>query len=763
MKLVAACAFGLEAIVKRELIALGHQDAKVEQPGRIAFEGDWAAVARANLWLRVADRILIEVQRFAAPDFDALFETVKAFDWSHHLPVDANFPVNGRSRLSQLTSVPAVQRSVKRALVESLLRTHATDTLDESGSLYKIEVALLKDEAAITIDTTGDSLHKRGYRMLTGNAPIKETLGAAMVDLSVWKPSRPLVDPFCGTGTIPIEAALIGMNIAPGINRDFSFGAWSVVPEGCLDSAREEARALERRDTELQITGTDRDEAALEMARFHAKKAGVADKIHFQQKSFDDFRTKREYGCIITNPPYGERLEDTRKLLPLYKSIPMVVQRMPTWSLFVITNMPGFQGLVQKSATRRRKLFNGRIECIYYQYLGPRPPRDGIGAVDTSEPIIDDSPVEAGSEDVVNESAVNEDAIDRSSPDSDPIVEASVEPSVEAKRKPEAQPVFGGLQPKDHEQAELFRSRLLKRARHLRRWPARRDIHCFRLYERDIPEIPLVVDRYGDSLHIAQYERPSDRDLARDAAWLDLMKKTAASALDIPIKRVHSKRRLKDQQYQRMDTQGKLMEVTECGLKFLVNLVDYVDTGLFLDHRSLRNKVRELSEGKDFLNLFAYTGSFSVYAAAGGAKSTTTVDLSSNYLEWAERNMQVNGFGDSAKHQFFPADTMSFLNEIARSPQQRFDLAVVDPPTFSNSKRTGVDDWDVQQDHVELLRRVRLVMRDGGTVFFSTNFRRFKLDEAAIEGFSIREITTQTIPEDFRNKRIHRCWQMKCV
>ncbi len=220
MKLIAACAFGLEALVKRELLALGYT-ANVEQPGRVCFDGDWKAVCRANLWLRTADRVLIELLQFAAPDFGALFDTVKEFDWSQYLPADAQFPVNGRSRLSQLTSVPAVQRSVKKAIVESLQRTHHTQTLPESGAEYPIEVALLDDVATITLDTTGASLHKRGYRKLNAEAPLKETLAAALVDLSVWHPDRLLVDPFCGSGTIPIEAALIGLNIAPGLYRIF--------------------------------------------------------------------------------------------------------------------------------------------------------------------------------------------------------------------------------------------------------------------------------------------------------------------------------------------------------------------------------------------------------------------------------------------------------------------------------------------------------------------------------------------------------------
>lgn len=746
LKLTAACAFGLEAIVKRELISLGF-DPRVEQPGRISFDGDWNSVAIANVWLRTADRILIEVQKFQAADFDTLYDTVKAFDWSKLLPPDAHFPVTGRSRLSQLTSVPAVQRSVKRAVVESLKHFHQTDVLPEDGPTYKIDVALLKDEATLTIDTTGPSLHKRGYRKLTGSAPLKETLAAALVILSVWNPERVLLDPFCGTGTIPIEAALIGLNIAPGLNRDFSFCHWPNIPASVLSHVKRDAVSAQCRDRNLTIMGTDIDSDALEMARFHARKAGVENQIHFQQKAFEDFRSKREYGCVVTNPPYGERLEDTEDLLPLYQSIPMVLQRVPTWSLFLLTNMPRFEGIVQRTANRRRKLFNGRIECTYFQFLGPRPPKS-----QSRQAHSQNQPSNIPKE--INAAAPTE----KLEPQ-----QGGPKPPARRKADPEkAPPVFGGLRDQDRQQAELFRNRLVKRARHLRRWPTRRNINCFRLYERDIPEIPLVVDRYGDSLHITRYDRPHDRDLARDAAWLELMQKTAAATLEIPIHKVFVKHRHQErQQHSKVDSRKRMNEVQEGDLKFLVNLSDYIDTGLFLDHRNLRRMVREQAAGKDFLNLFAYTGSFTVNAASGNAQSTTTVDLSKNYLDWAQENLKLNGL-DGPQHQFIAQDTIQFLKLIASDPQRRYDLAVVDPPTFSNSKRTE-SDWDVQRQHVELLNLTQQVMRPGGVVFFSTNYRRFKLEASQLRGLDYREISKQTVPEDFRNKRIHRCWQMKVL
>jgi 23S rRNA (guanine2445-N2)-methyltransferase / 23S rRNA (guanine2069-N7)-methyltransferase len=321
------------------------------------------------------------------------------------------------------------------------------------------------------------------------------------------------------------------------------------------------------------------------------------------------------------------------------------------------------------------------------------------------------------------------------------------------------QPVFGGLTDKAREQAELFRNRLQKRARHLRRWPEKQGITCFRLYERDIPEVPLVVDRYEDHLHISEYERPHERDLGQHADWLDLMARTAGEALEIDRRKIFLKRRSRQRgssQHEHLDQRRYEITVREGGLQFIVNLSDYVDTGLFLDHRITRSMVRDAARGANFLNLFGYTGSFTVYAAAGAAAQTTTVDWSNTYLDWAERNMALNGF-TGQQHRFVRSDARDFLRQLPANVV--YDLAVVDPPTFSNSKRTD-DDWEIQSGHVEILNGLLRHMKPGGVIFFSTNSRRFKLDEAALATDQIREISRQTVPPDFRNRRIHRCWRI---
>jgi 23S rRNA (guanine2445-N2)-methyltransferase / 23S rRNA (guanine2069-N7)-methyltransferase len=765
LDLIATSAVGLEAVVARELKALGYES-KTLQTGRILFRGDETALCRANLWLRAADRVLVRLGAFEAKDFGQLFDQTYALPWEAWLGADAAFPVNGRSVKSQLSSVPACQKIVKKAIVEKLKAKYGGAWLPETGPQYTVEVALLDDVATLTLDTSGAGLHKRGYRTLVGEAQLKETMAAALVMLSFWRPERQLVDPFCGSGTIPIEAALIGRNMAPGLNRSFAAESWPAIAAEHWQRARQEAREAILPDLPLRIIGTDISEDALSLARYHAEQAGVAEQVHFQQRDFHDLTSKKEYGCVICNPPYGERLGDHDDLEDLYRAMPTVLRRLKTWSHYVLTAYPDFEALVGRKADRRRKLYNARIECTYYQFYGPKPgtylapdavqPRDeeerGAGS---SERGAEDMLASGGRQPLGRLEAPGEPDADERGTRS---AERGAETAKQMSRVAVARPAFGGLSAKSREQGELFARRLAARARHLRRWP-KRGITCYRLYDRDIPEIPLAVDRYEDCLHLAEYERPHDRTPGEHADWLDLMARTAAKTLEVSPANVFMKRRERQRgtaQYERFAEAGHALEVNEGGLKFRVNLSDYLDTGLFLDHRITRSMVRDQAAGKRFLNLFGYTGSFTVYAAVGGAATTTTVDLSNTYLEWARDNLHLNGLL-GRQHRFVRDDALSFLK--FHPPGLLYDLAVVDPPTFSNSKKTD-DVWDIQRDHAELLNRLVALMAPGGVIFFSTNSRRFKLAESELTGLAIREISRQTVPEDFRNERIHRCWRM---
>jgi putative N6-adenine-specific DNA methylase len=374
-ELIASATFGLEAIVAREVKRLGYEDVKVEN-ARVTFRGDESAICRSNLWLRSADRVFIKMGEFKALTFEELFEKTKALPWGDILPENANFPVEGKSIKSKLFSVPNCQAIVKKAIVEKMKKKYKREWFEEDGPRFTIEVGLLKDIATLTIDTSGAGLHKRGYREAASEAPLKETLAAAMVDLSFWNPDRILMDPFCGSGTIPIEAAMIGRNMAPGLRRKFASEDWPMIPKKLWSQAREEAEEAIDRSKDFRILASDIDGRVLRTARNNARLAGVEDFIAFQTLPVSEIRSRKKYGCIITNPPYGERIGEKKEVEQLYREMGQVFGQLDTWSFYVITSHEGFEGLFGRRADRKRKLYNGRLKVDYYQFYGPRPPRD---------------------------------------------------------------------------------------------------------------------------------------------------------------------------------------------------------------------------------------------------------------------------------------------------------------------------------------------------------------------------------------------------
>lgn len=373
IELIATTSFGLEAVVAREIRALGYQP--TIEDARVTFTGDEAAICQANLWLRAADRVQVKVGAFGARTFEELFEGTKTLPWEDWIPQGAAFPVRGKAVRSQLHHVPSCQSIVKKAIVERLKRGRAKGWLEESGPEHAVEVALLKDTATLTLDTSGAGLHRRGYRTSNAEAPLRETLAAALVLLSDWVPDRVLADPLCGSGTIPIEAAMIGLNLAPGLHRRFASEEWPRIGKSLWEHARTVARESVAADRDLQILGLDVDPDVLQFARAHARKAGVAGSIHFQALPISQFRSRQKFGCAIMNPPYGERIGDETTVSRLYKEMGQVFSALDTWSVYVITSHKEFESLYGKRANRKRKLYNGRIECTYYQFFGPRPPR----------------------------------------------------------------------------------------------------------------------------------------------------------------------------------------------------------------------------------------------------------------------------------------------------------------------------------------------------------------------------------------------------
>jgi len=377
IQLIATSTFGIEAVVGRELKKLGYDDQAIEN-GKVTFSGDEKAICRANLWLRSADRVHLKMGEFKALTFEELFQQTKALPWDEWIPEDAEFPVDGKSIDSKLFSVSDCQAIVKKAIVEKMKEKYKREWFDETGPKYRIEVGLLKDMATLTIDTSGVGLHKRGYRKLVSGAPLKETLAAAMIQISRWNKDRILIDPFCGSGTIPIEAALIGKNIAPGMKREFAAEKFPQISENLWKEAREEAYDLANFDQELRIHGSDIDEHVMSLARYHAKEAGVESSIHLQRLPVADIKSRYKYGFIICNPPFGERLGETDEVEDLYKEMGPIFRSLDSWSYYVLTSNQDFEKLFGRRADKKRKLYNGRIMCNYYQFFGPPPTREKL-------------------------------------------------------------------------------------------------------------------------------------------------------------------------------------------------------------------------------------------------------------------------------------------------------------------------------------------------------------------------------------------------
>lgn len=382
---VATCSLGLEAVVARELLALGITDTRTEN-GNVTFTGGPEELCRANLWLRSADRVWLRLGEFPAATFEELFQGTKALPWPDLLPRDAEFPVDAHTHHSQLTSLPALQRTVKKAVVEAMQGQYRLDRFEETGARFPIRAFLVRDRCAIMVDTSGSGLHRRGYRTLNAPAPLRETLAAGLVQLSYWRPDRLLVDPFCGSGTIPIEAAMIGLKRAPGLRREFASEAWPLVGRKRWVAARQEAEDLFDRTTTLDILGFDVDPEVLGLARLHLRQSGLEGRgIYFQQQPVAEFRTGRTHGVLITNPPYGERMLERREAEELYRQLGRVTADLPTWSLYILSSHPDFARHFHQRVTRRRKLYNALIPCTYYQIPGPPPPKAVQGEAPKAE------------------------------------------------------------------------------------------------------------------------------------------------------------------------------------------------------------------------------------------------------------------------------------------------------------------------------------------------------------------------------------------
>ncbi|WP_239952533.1 bifunctional 23S rRNA (guanine(2069)-N(7))-methyltransferase RlmK/23S rRNA (guanine(2445)-N(2))-methyltransferase RlmL [Pantoea sp. Z09] len=693
--LFASTARGLEELLKSELDALGAQELQVVQGG-VHFEADDRTMYQSLLWSRLASRILLPLGEFNVYSDLDLYIGAQSIDWTELFGSQHTFVVHFSGTNDSIRNSQFGALRVKDAIVDAFTRQNLPrPNVDREQPDIRINVWLNKDRVSIALDLSGDALHQRGYRQQTGQAPLKENLAAAIVMRSGWQSTTPLLDPMCGSGTLLIEAALIACDRAPGLLRGrWGFTHWRQHNDALWREVKGEAQQRARAGTaaaQARFFGYDSDGRVLEWAQANARRAGVADLFTFARQDVLQLKNPlpgEQRGTVLSNPPYGERLESEPALIALHSQLGRIMkQHFGGWTLSLFSGSPELLSCLQLRAERQFKAKNGPIECVQKNYQLAENSSENGGQI-----------------------------------------------------------------------AEDYANRLRKNLKKLEKWARQEGIACYRLYDADLPEYNVAVDRYGEWVVVQEYAPPKTIDAAKARQRLFDVIGATLSVLELPANRLVLKTRERQKgksQYQKLGEKGDFFEVQEFNARLLVNLTDYLDTGLFLDHRIARQMLGKMSKDKDFLNLFAYTGSASVHAGLGGARSTTTVDMSRTYLEWAERNLRLNGL-TGRQHRLMQADCLGWLRES----NETFDLIFIDPPTFSNSKRME-EDFDVQRDHIMLMRNLKRLLRAGGTVMFSNNKRGFKMDLEGLAslGLKAQDITQKTLSQDFaRNRQIHNCW-----
>lgn len=704
----------LEPLLAEELRGLGAEQLK-ETHGGVGFNGPLALAYRACLWSRLANRVILVLGQFPADSPDELYEAVRSVLWGDHFGLQETFAVDCHLSHSQITHSQFAALKIKDAIVDQFRdRLGARPSVALEQPAVRINAYLYRDQLTLGLDLAGESLHRRGYRQEGVAAPLKENLAAAVLVRAGWpelaRAGGSMLDPMCGSGTLPIEAGLMAADIAPGLRRShWGFLHWQPHEGACWRALLEEAE--ERRAQGLrapfEVQGYDADVTVVRIARANVERAGLRGRVRIECRELASAAppTGACPGLVVVNPPYGERLGVTADLPLLYRRLGDTLKaQFPGWRAALLAGNPELGKRMGLRARRFHSLYNGPIECRLLHF------------------------------DLEPEWFVNEGQGPR------PL--------------PEAERGAG---------AAMLANRLRKNFKQLRRWLQQEDIRCYRLYDADMPEYALAVDVYEGAarwLHVQEYAAPPSID--PKAARLRLREALGVlpEVLEVSPGQLFFKVRRRQRgsaQYERLAEHKRFYEVQEKGCRFWVNFEDYLDTGLFLDHRETRALLRDRSNGQRFLNLFAYTGTATVYAATGGARCTTSVDLSRTYLDWAQRNLVLNGL-EGGRHELIQADCLQWLGRMRG--QRQFDLIFLDPPSFSTSKRMQ-GTLDVQRDHVALIQGAMGLLATGGTLVFSCNLRQFVLDRAALGAFNLRDLSRETLPKDFeRHARSHHCWEM---
>jgi 23S rRNA (guanine2445-N2)-methyltransferase / 23S rRNA (guanine2069-N7)-methyltransferase len=719
MQFFASCPPGVADLTAAELRECGATQAREFRLG-VQFEGSLETAYRACLWSRTASRVLLPLATFPAATPEELYAGVSSVDWSEHVAATGTLAIDFGGSSSGVTHTHFGALKTKDAIVDQFrARTGARPSIDLEQPNIRIDVRLDRDRATLSLDLSGDSLHRRAYRARGVAAPLKENLAAAVLLRSGWPAiaveGGDFVDPMCGSGTLAIEAALMALDIAPGSLRSyFGFIGWRKHDRELWRALHEEARARReaRAATPITLRGYDSDASAVRAANENVERAKLRSFIHIERRELAELTrvSQAPTGLVATNPPYGERIGDQQKLHALYETLgARLREHFEGWKAAVLTGNPPLAKAIGINARRTHTLWNGRIECRLLRFeVAPGEYR-------------------SGERKLLDEAALRE--------------------------RPGAQ---------------MFANRLRKNLKQVQDWARREGVDCYRIYDADMPEYAFAVDHYSDGagerwLVVQEYAAPKTIDVRAARQRRSEALAVIPHVLEIPPERmrVRERRRQKEgAQYEKVAHEREYENVREAPYAFAVNFSDYLDTGLFLDHRLTRRYIGELARGRRFLNLFAYTGTATVYAAGGGAASSTTVDMSRTYIDWAKRNLALNDLA-GPQHGFVQADCLAWLAE-QRDKGRRWDLMFIDPPTHSRSKRME-EDFDVQRDHVRLLQQAAALLAEEGVIVFSSNYTRFKLDLEALHSmFTIEDITKRTIPTDFqRNPRVHSCFVLR--
>ena len=714
LNLLATCPKGIEGLLADELTALGAEPGKTTVAG-VYFSADQATAYRVCLWSRLANRVILLLAREAMIETaEQVRDVVARISWSQHLAPGKTLAVDFHGRSDHIRHTRFGAQTVKDGVVDALqLAGQERPNVDTKTPDLRIYAHLHRANLSLGIDLSGESLHRRGYRRDVGHAPLKENLAAALLVRAGWperaKAGEPLIDPLCGAGTLLIEAALMAADQAPNLNRErFGFHGWAGHQEAVWSELKREAEArasIGRKRCKTELMGFDQSPAALTAAKSNAMRAGIPALITLHGQSLAQLTRPEtltaEQGLLITNPPYGERLGELPELVQLYAQLGEKAKALfPGWTLAMFTGNPDLGHRLGLRAHKQYALKNGALDAkLLLMEIGsvrPAPQQSG-------------EPSEVG-----------------------------VAPQASSTAKPAVS-----------ENAQMFANRLAKNQKRLKKWLKQSGETCYRIYDADMPEYALAVDRYGDRVHVQEYAAPSSVNPAQAQKRLFDALEVLPEALGVDPSKIYVKRRERQTgaaQYQKREASGERFEVQEGSARLWVNLRDYLDTGLFLDHRPVRRMLGEMASGKRFLNLFCYTATATVQAALGGASDSVSVDMSNTYLEWARDNFALNKL-DPRLHRVVRDDCFRWL-ETANA---QFDLIFMDPPTFSNSKKMR-DTLDVQRDHPRLVELAMARLAPGGTLVFSNNQRRFKLDEALSERYAVEEVTTRTFDPDFQRR-----------